>query len=202
MPVSTDASKPEKSTTEMSLEEFNAWLAELDQDPPPPSAYPLCSNEGRCGFLEAYIWRGEVALFEAVNHIWNSLNEPKNLRCIYIGMAAGTGGSGKWALAKFLRRALRAALDYEGTQPWGPDYATIEEFHEASMRYFDADHAHYLNMVQKYADILHGEPGRHASPPDNIVAGPWPALPHERLRPGIAPHKTASFDSVPRRPQV
>ena len=33
-----------------------------DFEPPAPSAYPLGSNAGRCGFLEAYIWRGEDAL--------------------------------------------------------------------------------------------------------------------------------------------
>src|SRR4051812_6946606 len=58
------------------LEEFRAWLDSLDEDPPPPSAYPLSTDEGRRGFLEAYIWRGEAALFESVNHIWKLLNAP------------------------------------------------------------------------------------------------------------------------------
>ena len=44
-----------------------------DFEPPAPSAYPLGTNDGRCGFLEAYIWRGEDALWESVNHIWHQL---------------------------------------------------------------------------------------------------------------------------------
>ena len=36
-----------------------------DYEPPAPSAYHLGSNEGRCGFLEAYIWRGEEELRRA-----------------------------------------------------------------------------------------------------------------------------------------
>ena len=64
-----------------------------DFEPPAPSAYPLGTNDGRCGFLEAYIWRGEDALWESVNHIWHQLAEPKALRCTMIGLAAGKGGS-------------------------------------------------------------------------------------------------------------
>ena len=167
---------PKHPILSMTEEEFSAWLAEEEPDPPPPSAYPLNSNQGRCGFLEAYIWRGEVALFESVSHIWHSLNEPKNARCIGIGLAAGTGGSGKWALARFLRRALRESLDYDGTQPWSRDYSTLDEFHAASMDYFAADYAHYERAVQKYADILAGQPERHAPHRFNVLIGPWAML--------------------------
>ena len=155
-------------------EEYQLWV-EAQEDPPMPrvSEWPLGSNEGRCGFLESYIWFGEAALFEAVNHMWNSLEEPRKLRCIYIGMYAGTGGSGKWALAKFLRRALREALDYDGTPPWGKQYADIHEFHQVAMDYFAADYAHYERTIQKYADILNGEPGRHEQHSARLIRGPW-----------------------------
>lgn len=156
----------------LSAEEFAASLAEDDDDPPAPSAYPLHTNEGRCGFLEAYIWRGEVALFEAVSHIWSLLNEPKNLRCILIGYAARTGGSGKWALAMFLRRALRHSLDYEGEPPWG-QYDDVDELHLAAKAYFAASYSHYELMIQKYADILGGEPGARRPSTSKILPGPW-----------------------------
>jgi hypothetical protein len=137
----------------------------------------LCSNDGRCGFLESYIWRGEPALFEAVSHIWDSLNEPKTERCILIGFASGTGGSGKWALAKFLRRALREALDDGLTPPWvRHSYPDLDAFHAAAMGYFDASFRHYERTIQKYGDILNGEPGRHAPVPMNLIQGPWPRL--------------------------
>lgn len=172
----------EKSVTEMTKEEFKAWLAEPDPEPAPPSAWPLTSNEGRCGFLEAYIWRGEEALFEAVSHIWKCLNHPKNERCIMIGALAGTGGSGKWALAKFLRRALRDALDDGLEAPWVrhsyPDLATL---HQAAMGWFDASYAHYERAVQKYADILNGEPGRHAPVRCKVIQGPWAVTADEEI---------------------
>lgn len=165
------------------IDEFKLWItAQDDPDPPTPSAYPLHSNEGRCGFLESYIWFGEEKLFEAVSHIWDLLNEPKNVRCIYIGTHAGTGGSGKWALAKLLRRALREALDDGLAQPdWLPGQ-TLHDFHAASMAYFAASYAHYERTVQKYADILGGEPGRHDLHSAHVIKGPWRALTHRLVR--------------------
>ena len=127
-------------------------------EPPPPNAYPLCTKEGRCGFLEAYIWRGEEALFEAVNHIWNELRQPRALRCTLMGQAAGTGGTGKKALIPFLRRALREALDNNIPQPWDNQYPDMDVFHEAAMVFFQADNEHYEKTIQKYADLMNGGP--------------------------------------------
>src|SRR5690348_8225051 len=89
----------------MSLEELQDWLDDEPQ-PIPFKNFPLCTNEGRKAFLEEYVFWGNDRLFEAVAHIWDSLNEPKDARCIGIGLASGTGGTGKSALAKFLKRAL------------------------------------------------------------------------------------------------
>jgi hypothetical protein len=145
----------------MTDEEFAAALEDAP-DPPPPSAYPLGCDEGRRGFLEAYIWRGEVALFEAVNHIWNQLLEPKTIRCTMIGAAAGTGGTGKKALIPFLRRALRESLDNDIPQPWGQDYPDIHAYHAAATAYLAADFSHYEQTVQKYANLMNsGEPPHH-----------------------------------------
>lgn len=166
-----DADKEYVPLTEEEIEELFA-----EPDVPPPSAYHLGSNEGRCGFLEAYFWRGEEALFESVNHAWNSLAEPRKLKTIYIGMWAGTGGSGKWAIAKTLRQALSEYLDYDRRPPWGQDFPDIHELHAAAMDYFAGDFAHYQRTIQKYADILGGEPGRHAPMQSHVIEGPWRAL--------------------------
>ena len=143
-----------------------------DFEPPPPSAYPLCTNEGRCGFLEAYIWRGEDAMFEAVNHIWSQLRPPKAYRCTLMGLAAGTGGSGKKALTPFLRRALRDALDDDLPQPWGEHYADIDAFHDAAMAYFAASQNRYETMIEKYASLMNGEIP-HVTDGAEVIQGPW-----------------------------
>ncbi len=147
-------------------------LNDLDEDPPPPSAYPLCTDEGRRGFLEAYIWRGEAALFESVMHIWNSLNPPKAYRCLLVGAAAGTGGSGKDALVPFLRKALREALDDGLIQPTGEGCADIHEYHKVSMDFFAASYNHYEKTIQKYADLLNGG-APDVSPEATVIEGPW-----------------------------
>jgi hypothetical protein len=163
MTIDTDklAPPPEAANdTPASLGYLDTAAVEEDDDdfePPPPSAYPLCTNEGRCGFLEAYIWRGEEALFEAVNHLWNELHPPKAYRCTLIGLAAGTGGTGKKALIPFLRKALRDALHDDLPQPWGEQYPDIDAFHEAAMAYFAASHSHYETMIQKYANLMNGD---------------------------------------------
>ena len=156
-------------------EDPQAWLDALnalDEDPPPPSAYPLTTDEGRRGFLEAYIWRGEAALFESVMHIWNSLSPPKAYRCLLVGAAAGTGGSGKDALVPFLRKALREALDDGLIQPTGEGCADIHEYHKVSMDFFAASYNHYEKTIQKYADLLNGGPP-DVSPKATVIEGPW-----------------------------
>ena len=155
----------------MTSAEFDEWLAREDEDPPPPSAYSLGCDGGRRGFLEAYIWRGEAALFESVNHIWNSLNAPKGAHCTLIGFMAGTGGTGRCALIRFLRKALREALDDGLVQP-SSGYATIDAFHAASLDYFEASYSHYEKAVAKYAAILNGEPCQPLQT-SVLLNGPW-----------------------------
>lgn len=162
-------------TSSMSHEELDAWLKSLDDGEPqqiPFSNFALCTDEGRRDFLEEYIFWGAERLFEAVGYIWDSLNEPKDARCIGIGIAAKTGGTGKAALAKFLHKALRSALDYEVPMP-SPKGEGLEKFQQDVASYFAADRDHYENAIQVYADILGGEPGRHQPPADNLIQGPW-----------------------------
>jgi hypothetical protein len=160
----------------------DAWLEWVMWEPEvaTPSAWPLGSNEGRCGFLEAFIWYGEEKLFEAVNHAWNSLSEPKAIKCVYIGMYAGTGGSGKWALAKMLRQALREWLDYDGHPPWEQPVTDIDQYHRAAMDFWAAEEVYHQRVIQNYADILNGEPGRHSPVRSQVIQGPWAALTDNR----------------------
>ena len=153
-------------------EDYRAWL-DWEPERPPISSFALCTNEGRVGFLEEYIWRGEEALFEAVTILWDQLCEPKANRCFGIGLAAGSGGTGKWALAKFLRKALREALDHDYVQPCGYDYPDIHTFHTASMEFFAASYDHYERAVQKYADLLVTHPFGNAPRACKLIKGPW-----------------------------
>lgn len=148
-------------------------LLDEEPEPVPLTLFPLCTNEGRKGFLEEYIFWGDERLFEAVAHIWDSLNEPKTARCNAVGLAAGTGGTGKSALAKFLKRALRAAIDYEVRPPWKMSYDGLEDLHRAAMSYFADEQTHYQMQIQKYADILDGQPGRHQPHRFTLLIGPW-----------------------------
>src|SRR5438309_1874681 len=92
-----------------------------------------------------------------------------------MGIYAGTGGSGKWALAKMLRQALHEYLDYRGSPPWGKSFSDIGQFHAAATEYFADDSGFYWHTVQRYADILNGEPGKHQAHIDRVIVGPWPA---------------------------
>ncbi len=180
-----------------------SWLDDDDDfDPPTPSKYPLHTNEGRCGFLESYIWFGEVALFEAVSHLWALMAEPKDLRCIGIGIYAGTGGSGKWALAKFLRRALRESLDYEAPKPWDQQHADIQRSTRPRWTISPQTSPTTKRAIQKYADLLVGEPGRHSIHSAQVIPGPWVALPpiHDCL--GDQADELASPDGITGRPKV
>jgi hypothetical protein len=159
----------------MSPEELQAWASEEPQ-PIPFKTFPLCTDEGRKAFLEEYVFWGNDRIFEAVSHIWDSLVEPKTLRCIGIGLVAGTGGTGKAALAKFLKKALRAALANPEPMPWGPDYPSLDEYHEAAMRYFASDRDYYERAIQHYADLLVAKAGQPKLPPPRlgkVLVGPW-----------------------------
>ena len=156
----------------LSPEDCRAWL-DWEPEHPPLRSYALCTNEGRVGLLEEYIWRGDEALFEAVTVMWDQLCEPRAERCMGIGLAGGSGGTGKWALAKFLKRALREALDYDCPQPCWEPHQSIHEFHEATMAFFAADYAHYERTVQKYANLLVADPFGRPSATCKLIQGPW-----------------------------
>src|SRR5918998_2727232 len=94
----------------MTPEEMAAWV-EWEPEPVPLTSFPLGSEDGRKAFLREFYGVGWDWLFQAVNHVWNSLAEPRSARCTAMGIAAGAGGTGKGALVKVMSTFLRDALD-------------------------------------------------------------------------------------------
>jgi hypothetical protein len=137
----------------MSPEELREWVL-WEPEPTPLSAFPLHSHEGRCGFLREFYMVGEGALFSAVAHIWSSLEEPRTVRCIKMGLAAGTGGSGKRALRKLLQKFFQEALSIDNPLPPRAAYESLQSWHEASMASFQQDEADLAALVEIYAAQL------------------------------------------------
>lgn len=154
----------------MSAEEFvNSLLS--DPDPVPLSSFPLQFDEWRKVFLHEYLRRGEPARFEAVSHIWSSLNEPREARCTAMGIAARTGGKGKTALINLLAALLDEAMRINATLPRAADYPSLDEWHEAVIASFADQEATTSAALNKYADILNG--GAERNPPAQLIHGPW-----------------------------
>ena len=123
-----EAALMEMSIMDMTEEEFQAWLAiedpRIHRRPQHGRSIPM---KAAMAFSNPTCGGVKLALFESVTHIWKLLNEPKDARCIGIGLAAGTGGTGKWALAKFLRHALHDALHNDIRPPWGQKFGSLDE---------------------------------------------------------------------------
>lgn len=119
----------------MSTEEIVDWFL-IEPDPIPLASFPLQTNEGREEFLREYIRRGAPALFEAVSHIWAQLNEPREARCTGMGMAAGTGGIGKIALANLLSAALDRVVRINAILPKAADFESLDDWHRAVIQSF------------------------------------------------------------------
>ena len=160
----------------MSLAELAAWAME---DPPaiPLHHFPLHSDAGRQGFLREFYNVGAGALFAAFSHVWASLADPAAARCTAMGLAAGTGGTGKAALVAVLTRFLNAALAGITPIPAGEGFANLDEWHRAAMQTFDADERHLRELLKTYSAILNGDPAPKtaANPTSQLLAGPWPA---------------------------
>ena len=123
----------------------------------PLTSFALRDDEQRAAFLCEFCKAGEPALFEAVNHIWSSLEEPRDARCIAIGMKAGTGGRGKLALVHVLRGCLKEVIGWGEQLPRSSDYSTLDDWHRATMTAFEAEWARECEVYKRYASILNGE---------------------------------------------
>lgn len=132
-------------------------LDELFEKPVPLTSFILENDAHRRAFLREFCKIGEPALFEAVSHIWSSLNEPRDARCIAIGIAAATGGKGKTALVRLLGACLKGVVSWGTPLPRPEDYASLEQWHEATMAAFDAEEEREEKVYEKYAAMLNGE---------------------------------------------
>lgn len=156
----------------MSAEEFVNWLLS-EPDPVPLSSFPLQFDQWRKEFLREFLRRGEPGRFEAVSHIWSTLNEPREARCTAMGIAAGTGGKGKTALMNLLAALLKDVMSTDAIVPKAADYSSLDEWHEAVIAYFRDGEARTNAALEKYSHILNGgaEPMRKS--PAQVIHGPW-----------------------------
>src|SRR5687767_710305 len=122
----------------MTMEEMDAWIVAEDAKTPFTS-FDLGTDDGRQALLQKYYMIGDTSLFEAVSHIWASLNEPKASYCTAIAIAAGCGGTGKAGLVAALHQFLEKALAIVNAIPSPRSFADLDEWHRASMRTFEKD---------------------------------------------------------------
>ena len=158
----------------MSAEEFVNWLLS-EPGPVPLSSFPLQFDKWRKEFLREYWRRGERARFEAVSHIWATLNEPREARCNAIGIEAGTGGKGKAALINLLAALLDELRKINGILPKAADYPSLDKWHEAVIAAFDDQDVRTNTALQKYADLLNGGAEPVPASPSQLIHGPWSA---------------------------
>lgn len=153
-----------------------ATQGEADPDELPLAAFPLQDAHGRWMFLWQLSKRGEEAIFEAVAHVWASLEKPKAIRCSMMGQAAGVGGTGKQALRKVLARFIGEFNAVELTDlPDQKDYDSFEAWNVAANASFEADFAGVDAVTKKYAAILNGPEQATCSTTvrGQLIEGPW-----------------------------
>ena len=156
------------------MDDMDEWIA-AEEAKTPFTSFDLGTDEGRQKLLSKYYRIGDTSLFEAVSHIWGSLNEPKAAYCTLIGMAAGTGGKGKAGLVMALHKFLAEALNINNPIPARGDYDTLEQWHLASMRTFEQDEKDLSVLLKQYSAVLDGTsptvtPQARAKV---VVEGPW-----------------------------
>jgi len=162
----------------MTAEEMDEWI-DAEEAKTPFTSFDLGTDEGRQALLHKYYRIGDTSLFEAVSHVWASLNEPKAAYCTVIGMAAGTGGTGKRGLMLALHKFLEEALAILNSIPSPRDYPSLDEWHSASMRTFEKDEEDLCVLLQQYATVLNGGMASQGPSPFQgvVLQGPWASAP-------------------------
>ena len=130
-----------------------AWEPELAD----LTTYALSYTEQRVEFLHQYCYQGEPVLLVAVAHIWDSLAEPREARCIQIGLASGAGGKGKMALVLMLQKMLAECNAIGAVLPDKGGFAGPDEWHQAVMAHFAGGEEQERALCRSYADILDGQ---------------------------------------------
>lgn len=162
----------EPDDADMTVEEIEAWI---EANSPPLTAFSLDNHEGRLGFLRELFMRGYPALFEGVSHLWKYLEEPKAQRCFGIGLAAGTGGTGKAALVKFLAKMIDEGLKTFSSIPPIDRYPSLDAWNEAVKQGYRDDEAKLSVLLNKYAQLLVANPFDSAATIrfGHVIQGPW-----------------------------
>lgn len=140
---------------DLSEELIFAW-GMWEPDPVPLTTFVLSDPAHREAFLYEYCAQGEPSLFTAVAHIWDSLAEPRELRCTLKGAACGSGGKGKMALVRMLRQFLGEFLEAGGPMPRAGEDDTIHTYHQAATSHFDTMAAEEAALVKYYSAVLDG----------------------------------------------
>lgn len=158
----------------MTMEEMDAWIAAEDAKTPFTS-FDLGTDDGRQALLRKYYMIGDTSLFEAVSHIWASLNEPKAVYGTLIGLAAGAGGKGKRGLVSALHKFLGEALDNINWIPPRKDYASLDDWHAASMCTYTTEEEGLCLLLAHYSTVLNGGVTGQERDPDSpvVIQGPW-----------------------------
>ena len=155
-----------------SMDDMDAWIA-AEEAKTPFTSFDLGTDAGRQGLLRKYYRIGDTSLFEAVSHIWASLDGARDTHCTVIGMAAGTGGKGKMGLVLALRKFLAEALEIINAIPSPKAFASLSEWHEASMQTFTKDEEDLCVLLERYSTILNGGVCDSYSVGAVILQGPW-----------------------------
>lgn len=148
-------------------------LLDTVRPPVPLSSIPLTTDAGRQAFLRAYSDYGDTQLLMAVAHVWNSLADPKAVRCTAMGIAAGTGGTGKRALVKVLQACLAEMVTMHNPLPAVDDFAALDDWNQAAKACFAAEEAKEAEIIAYYSAILDGASPPAVSTNADIIQGPW-----------------------------
>lgn len=167
-------SDTEPDFVSMTMEEMEEWI-DAEEAKTPFTSFDLGTDAGRQGLLRKYYMIGDTSLFEAVSHIWASLNEPKAAYCSGIAVAAGCGGTGKAGLVAALHQFLGEALAIVNAIPSPKSYASLDEWHQAAIQTYKQDEEDLCVLLSRYSAVLNG--GVKASPVDAavgvVILGPW-----------------------------
>lgn len=156
--------------------------ADADLDGPPLlSTFYLGTEEGRVEFLYVLYEHYQAdGLLLAVNHIWNSLEKPRGVRCAQMAQKVGKTGTGRRALVRFVKSFLDETL-YELDVPDLPvrdEYSSFEAWNEDCLSMFRKIETDLSTVIYRYAAIMDGQDAVTGSPPPpaktgTVIKGPW-----------------------------
>lgn len=140
---------------ELTHEQKVEWAA-WEPESPLLTSVSLADPEQRADFLYQYCWYGEPLLMAVVSHIWDSLAEPRELRCTLIGQASGAGGTGKMALVNMLNQMLAECNQIGTVMPDKARSRGPDDHHAAVMDHFSTMAEQERALCMAYGAILDG----------------------------------------------